>query len=99
MDRETTHSLTPAEAKDRLRAAAQQLSFANWMVERRWTILTVALAGGFIIGRLGLPIAARAILLRQVAPLLLTTMWQRRKRRPETIRVGKSQEPQSQKPS
>ena len=88
MDRETTHSLTPAEAKDRLRAAAQQLSFASWMVERRWTILAAALAGGFVVGRLGLPVAVRAILLRQVAPLLLTTMWQRRKQRRETTRAA-----------
>lgn len=87
MDRETSHSLTPAEAKDRLRAAAQQLSLASWIVERRWTILAMALAGGFVVGRLGLPIAARAMLLRQVAPLLLTTLCQRRTRRREAIRA------------
>ena len=88
MDRETSHSLTPAEAKDRLRAAAQQLSFANWVVERRWTILAVALTGGFVVGRLGLSVAARAMLLRQVAPLLLTILWRRRKRTHETIRAA-----------
>jgi hypothetical protein len=79
MDRDTSHSLTPEEAKARLRAAAQQLSLTDWISERRWSVLAAALASGFIAGRTRAPIMAHAMLVRQVVPMLLLALFQKRK--------------------
>ena len=51
MDRDSSQPLSPEEAKARLRAAAQGLSLSKWMGRRTWRVLAVALAGGFIVGR------------------------------------------------
>ena len=72
MGGDTIHPLTPDEAKARLRASAQEVSLGTWVGQHKWAVLSVALAGGFFIGRVGIPIAARAMLIRQVTPILLT---------------------------
>ena len=79
MDRDSSQPLSTQEAKARLRAAAQELSLSHWLGRRTWTVLAVALAGGFVVGRLRIPIITRALLLQRVAPLLLTVMLGRNK--------------------
>lgn len=79
MDRNTSRSLTPEEAKARLRAAAQGTSPKVWISQHKWGILAVALAGGFLAGRTRVPIMARAILMQQLTPLLLTALSQKRR--------------------
>ena len=78
MDRDTSHPLTPEEAKTRLRAAAQQVSLTNWMSRRTWRVLALALAGGFVVGRLRVPVITGS-LLQRIAPVLLTVLLRRRK--------------------
>ena len=78
MDRDTTPPLTPAEAKARLRAAAQQVSLTNWMSRRTWRVLALALAGGFVVGRLRVP-AITGTLLQRIAPVLLSVLLWRHK--------------------
>ncbi len=79
MDRDTSHPLTPEEAKARLRAAAQQLSLTTWMSRHTWRALALALAGGFVVGRLRVPVITGTLLMQRIAPLLLTVLLRRRK--------------------
>lgn len=79
MDRDTPHPLSTEEAKARLRAAAPGLSLGRWIGQRTWRVLTVSLAGGFIVGRLRFPAVTGALLMQRVAPLLLTVLIRRRK--------------------
>ena len=83
MDRDSSHSLTPTEAKARLREAAQHVSPTGWMSQHALGILAVALASGFIVGRTRTPVMARAILMRLVTPVLLTSLLQRRRNQKE----------------
>lgn len=78
MDRDTPRALTPEEAKARLRAAAQSASPRVWISQHKWGILAVALAGGFLAGRTRVPIMARAIMMQQLTPLLLSALSQKR---------------------
>ena len=71
MDRDTSQPLTPEEAKAKLRTAAQQVSLTNWMSRRTWRVLALALAGGFVVGRLRIPVIATTLLVQQIAPVLL----------------------------
>lgn len=81
MDRDPVRPLTPQEAKARLRAAAQQLSQATWGT-RRWRILGLALAGGFVTGCLRAPaFTSRPWILQKLAPMLLAMFLGRRRRR------------------
>jgi hypothetical protein len=79
MDRDSSQPLSTQEAKARLRAAAQELSLSHWLSQRTWTVLAVALTGGFIVGRLRISVLSRALLLQRVAPLLLAVMLRRNK--------------------
>ena len=79
MDRDTPHPLTPEEAKARLRAAALQVSLTNWMGRRTWRVLGLALAGGFIVGRLRITATTGTLLMRRITPMLLTVLLQKRK--------------------
>ena len=80
MDRNTPHSLTPDEAKAQLRTAAQQVSLTSLMSHRAWRILAVALAGGFVVGRLRIPLTT-ALLMQRIAPALLTVLlWRKNKK-------------------
>ena len=78
MDRDSSHALTPAEAKARLRGAAQDLSLAAWMRGKPWRVLGVALAGGFIFGRMRVPAASGALMMQRIAPMLLMAVLRRR---------------------
>ena len=79
MDRDTSLPLTPEEAKARLRAAAQQISLTHWMSRRTWRILALALAGGFVVGRLRVPVITSTLLLQRIVPALLAVLLRRRK--------------------
>lgn len=80
MDSATPHPLTPEEAKAKLRAAAQNVSMTNWMSRRRWRLILISLAGGFIAGRLRIPIISSARIMQQIVPALLTMFWLKRKK-------------------
>ena len=69
MDRDTSHPLSTAEAKARLRAAAQELTLEHLIGPRTWRVLAVALAGGFVFGRMRV---TAMMVMRQIVPLLLT---------------------------
>jgi len=79
MDRDPTNTLTPEEAKARLRAAAQELGVNHWVGERTWRVLVLALAGGYIAGHARIPAVMGTRLIQRVVPLLLTA-WLRRKK-------------------
>jgi hypothetical protein len=79
MDRDSSQPISTEEAKARLRAAAQELSLSHWLGRRTWTVLAVALAGGFVVGRLRISVLSRALLMQRVAPLLLAVMLRRNK--------------------
>jgi hypothetical protein len=79
MDRDTTHPLTPEEAKIRLRAAAERVSLINWMSQHKGGVLAAALASGFIAGRSRTSLMAPAMLVRQVVPMLLLALFRKRK--------------------
>ena len=79
MDRDSSQPLSTQEAKARLRAAAQELSLSHWLGRRTWTVLALALAGGFVVGRLHISVLSRALLLQRVTPLLLAVMLRRNK--------------------
>jgi hypothetical protein len=81
MDRDTSHPLTPEEAKARLRAAAEQASLANWMNQHKVGVLAAALAGGFIAGRVPVSLLAPAMLARRVVPMLVLSLLQKRNRK------------------
>ncbi|HHH35439.1 MAG TPA: hypothetical protein ENK48_01255 [Gammaproteobacteria bacterium] len=63
--------LTPAQAKARLRLAAERATPAYWLRRRPWRVLLMASALGFVAGRLRLPPAQAANMGKQVLPLLL----------------------------
>lgn len=79
MDRDTTHPLTPEEAKARLRAAAEQVSPKYWISRHKAGALAAALASGFIAGRLRVPQMVHTMLVRQVVPKLVLGLLQKRK--------------------
>jgi len=79
MDSDSSQPLSTQEAKARLRAAAQELSLSHWLARRTWTVLAVALAGGFVMGRLRISVLSRSMLMQRVAPLLLAVMLRRNK--------------------
>ena len=51
---DTTRPLTPAEAKARLRAAAERASPAGWIHDHPWRATGLALLAGFAVARVGL---------------------------------------------
>lgn len=74
MDRDSSQPLSPEEAKARLRAAAQGLSLSKWMGRRTWRVLAVALAGGFIVGRVRVSALTQTMVMQRLAPILLTVL-------------------------
>jgi hypothetical protein len=81
MDRDPSNPLSPEEAKARLRAAARELSVDRWIGRRTWSVLAIALAGGFIVGRTRVPAITGTLLMERVVPLLLA-VWLRKKGTP-----------------
>ena len=81
MDRDPPNPLSPEEAKAKLREAARELSASHWIGRRTWSVLGVALAGGFVAGRLRVSAVTGALLMERIVPLLLT-VWLSRKRSP-----------------
>lgn len=79
MDRDTSRPLNPAEAKARLRAAAENISLSHWVGRYSWRVLAVALAGGFVFGRMRISTLTQTMMIQRIAPLLLTAWLQRRK--------------------
>ena len=74
MDSDRVHALTPDEAKQRLRDAAQQVNLSQWVGRHRWQVMVAALVGGFIVGRVGIRALAQGMLVSRFAPSLLTLM-------------------------
>lgn len=64
-------TLTTEEAKARLRAAAQNVTLGAWVSRNKWSLLTAAVAGGFIAARLRLPSLLGSVLIGRTVPLLL----------------------------
>lgn len=79
MDRGATNTLTPEQAKARLREAAQELGVNHWVGQHTWRVLALALVGGYVVGHLRIPALMGTRLVQRVLPVLLTT-WLRRKK-------------------
>lgn len=78
MARNSSQPLSVAEAKARLRAAAQQASLSGWVRRHPLPALGIALLGGYASGRLRNPPASGLRLARKIAaPLLLGMVRQR----------------------
>lgn len=71
MDSDTPHPLTIEQAKARLRAAADEASPGAWLHQHPWAALGIALASGYVVSRMRLPMAASTLLTQKLAPLLL----------------------------
>ncbi|MEW5756786.1 MAG: hypothetical protein AB1810_10825 [Pseudomonadota bacterium] len=78
MDRNASRPLTPAEAKARLRAVAQEAGLTNWIGRHKWPILAAAMATGFLAGRRPVPVAIGMQLMRRLTPILLTMLLRKR---------------------
>lgn len=75
MDRDTSRPLTVAEAKDRLRIAADAATPSAWFKRYPLRALTLALVGGFVVARVRVPTAVGLMLAQKVVvPLLLGSM-------------------------
>jgi hypothetical protein len=91
-----TKPLTTEQAKARLRAAADQASPTAWFQRHPLNALGIAVAGGFIISRVRLPVAAGVLAIEWLGPLLLGVAMRqlgspgnvRRKTRPARHRKG-----------
>jgi len=77
MDSNSLNPLSTEEAKARLRAAAADISLSHWIGRRTWSVLAVALVGGFVAGRVPIAGLSRAMLMQRIAPLLWT-VWLRK---------------------
>jgi hypothetical protein len=71
MDRDTSQPLTTEQAKDRLRAAAEHASPAEWLHRHPWGTVGLAVVGGFVISRMRLPRATSALTIQWLGPLLM----------------------------
>jgi hypothetical protein len=71
MDRNTSQPLTTEQAKARLRAAAERASPSEWLHRHPWNALALAVAGGFVISRMRLPMAASVLTTQWLGPMLL----------------------------
>lgn len=59
--------LTPAEAKERLRLAASKASLRTWAESNPWSLLILALGGGYLAGKVPAARSALVWSLAQVA--------------------------------
>jgi len=81
MDGDQTQSLTPDQAKARLREAALRVSPGRWLSQHPVGVLAAALAGGFVVGRMGGAALARALLVRRLTFALLAMLLPRRRQK------------------
>jgi len=66
MDGHSIQPLTPTEAKEKLRLAASRVGLHAWMRNSSWSLLVLALGGGYLAGRVP---AARTALVWSLAQL------------------------------
>lgn len=59
MDGHSIQPLTPTEAKERLRLAASRVGLHAWAKSSPWSLLVLALGGGYLAGRV--PVARTAL--------------------------------------
>lgn len=71
MARQPDQPLTPAQAKARLRVAAERATPTYWLRHHPWRVLFMASAVGFVAGHMRLPPAEAAKMGKQLLPLLL----------------------------
>ncbi len=71
--------LTTAEAKARLRAAAQNVTIGGWVSKGGWPLLGVAAVAGFMAARLRLSELASSAMVRRAVPILLDMLLTRKK--------------------
>ena len=76
----TPQPLTPAQAKARLRVAADRISPGYWMRRHPWRLLLLAWGSGFIAGHLRLPPAPAARTGRLLLALLFQNLFARQAR-------------------
>lgn len=62
---------TTGEAKERLRAAARNVTLGAVINKRTWPLLLAALAGGYVAARLRLPAMVGSTVIRRAVPILL----------------------------
>ncbi len=88
MDRDSPQSLTAplstAEAKARLRLAAQNVTFGALIGKQTWPLMAVAVAGGFVAARLRLPAALGSIVIQRFAPILLSVLLGKKRTQPDS---------------
>gem|GEM_PF-3976103 len=71
MDDPTPHSLSPAQAKQRLRAAAARASLPYWVRQRPWQALLASLATGYLAGRTRITPLLTTTIARQLVPAFI----------------------------
>jgi hypothetical protein len=71
MDGDTAKPLTPEQAKARLRAAADRASPTAWLHQHPWSTLSLAVAGGFMLSRMRLPMFTSVFTARWLGTALL----------------------------
>jgi hypothetical protein len=79
MDRDSSYSLSPEEAKAKLRAAGQELSLNHLIGRSTWSVLAVSLVGGYVVGRMRIPAMTGNVLMQRIAPLLIAVWLQKYK--------------------
>ncbi len=78
MAERASRPLNPAEAKERLRAAAERASPVYWVRQRPWRLLGMALCGGFLAGRLRISPVLAMTLSRRLLPVFAAHLLKRR---------------------
>ncbi len=79
MDSTSQKPLTTAEAKVRLRVAAQNITVGALINKGGWPLLGVAAVAGFIVARLRLSGMAGSATVRRTIPILLDMLLTRKK--------------------
>jgi hypothetical protein len=67
----TSQPLTTEQAKARLREVADRASPSTWLQHHPWNALGLAVAGGFVMSRMRMPMAASVLTTQWLGPLLL----------------------------
>jgi hypothetical protein len=73
MDRGEDYPLDVEEAKARLRAVTPPFSPRAWFLRRKWRLLGLAFAGGYLAAKLSPP--GGKPLLHRAAPMLLSSLY------------------------
>ncbi len=79
MDSTSQKPLTTAEAKARLRVAAQNVAIGAWMDKGGWPLLGGAAVAGFVVARLRLLDLAGLAMARRAIPILLNMLLTRKR--------------------